>query len=106
MVVKELSDETHLLQTMGFTVQRFRKQAKLSQKQLAERVGKSVVTVSMLERGQMNPSLLTLQAVAQALGTDLPLLLSTPDCVCISQGQLIKKFYPPFLCPTSKRKEK
>jgi transcriptional regulator with XRE-family HTH domain len=50
----------------------------LSQRELAERAHLPVEAISRLERGQGNPTLGTLVAVAKALGADVHELLVTP----------------------------
>jgi transcriptional regulator with XRE-family HTH domain len=49
-------------------VRRLRAKKKLSQKALADKVGISVSSVSMLERGQRSPPLETIEKMAKALG--------------------------------------
>ena len=50
-----------------------RKLAGLTQKQLAERIGKPGSHLCKLETGKHNPSVATLEAIAEALGCELVL---------------------------------
>lgn len=52
-----------------------RRDAGMTQEQLAERCGVTVETISRLERGKQVPSLARLVVVAESLGTGLPALL-------------------------------
>ncbi len=52
---------------VGLKIRDFRKAAGLTQEQLAERIGKSVQTISQIERGGFAPSLGTIEAIAKAL---------------------------------------
>jgi transcriptional regulator with XRE-family HTH domain len=51
----------------------------MSQDELAERSGVSVSFISDLARGRANPSLKTMEAIAVALDTSLPMLLEFTD---------------------------
>jgi transcriptional regulator with XRE-family HTH domain len=57
-----------LLMRFAENVHRLRLKNKLSQKDLAKRVGISVSYVSMLERGHRSPPLETIEKLAKALG--------------------------------------
>ncbi len=52
---------------VGQNVARFRKQQNLTQEQLEERSGLSQQYISELERGQRNPTVITLYQITQAL---------------------------------------
>lgn len=54
---------------VGRNVKAARLKAKLSQEQLAERSGFTQQYLSGLERGQRNPTIVSLYEIAQALGT-------------------------------------
>lgn len=56
---------------IGSRIRAARTQAKLTQQQLADRLGKSVDTISNLERGSSLASIETLSGVAAALGVPL-----------------------------------
>jgi transcriptional regulator with XRE-family HTH domain len=53
---------------VGANAARLRKEAGLTQEQLAERSGLSQQYISGLERGRRNPTVVTLYELAQALG--------------------------------------
>jgi transcriptional regulator with XRE-family HTH domain len=53
---------------VGQNVRRFRLKRGLTQEQFAERSGFSQQYISGLERGQRNPTIVTLYELAQALG--------------------------------------
>ena len=55
----------------GNSVRQFRKQAKLTQEQLAEAAGISPYYVGQIERGEASPSLSVADDLAQALGIPL-----------------------------------
>jgi len=61
---------------IGLRVREARKAAGLTQVALAERLGRTVESISNLERGKSLPSLEGLAAIADALGWRLPDLLS------------------------------
>ena len=60
---------------IGLRVQALRKVRGLTQEGLAERSGKSVDTLSLIERGRILPALDTLYALAEGLGEPLTTLL-------------------------------
>lgn len=64
--------EKDLLLCLGRQIQRFRKDAKLTQQQLGDRVGLSYISIGKLERGETFTSLGTLFAIAKALNRSLP----------------------------------
>lgn len=53
-----------LLFRLGQRIMNLRTKAKISQEELAEAVGEVFNTISMLERGQINPKLKLLYAIA------------------------------------------
>lgn len=55
------------LVALGETVRRLRKDAKLTQEELAARAGLSANYVGEIERGERNPSVLALFALARGL---------------------------------------
>ena len=65
-----------ILQKVGEEVRERRKQQSLSQEALAHMAGVHSNVIGRLERGSYNPTLLTLDAVAQNLDTSLPELLA------------------------------
>jgi transcriptional regulator with XRE-family HTH domain len=56
-----------LAKTFGRNLRRARKEKGLSQEALAHEVGLAVTYVGQLERGQRNPTLKTIEALAKAL---------------------------------------
>lgn len=56
---------------VGRRVKALRKQLKLSQEELAEKVGKTVDAISSIERGASKPLLDTAHALSEALGVRL-----------------------------------
>ena len=59
---------------IGQSIQEARKKAKLTQKELAEKVGIATITVQQYERGVRTPKIETLQKIAQALNIDVGIL--------------------------------
>ena len=64
-----------LAEIIGIRVQAARKECGLTQEQLAEAIGKTVETVSNIERGVKLPGLLTLYAISEALDVELAALI-------------------------------
>ncbi|HID57335.1 TPA: XRE family transcriptional regulator [Candidatus Poribacteria bacterium] len=60
---------------LGKRLQRLRRQAGLSQEELAERAGISRVTIARIETGEQSPRYETLIALAKGLGSSLDQLL-------------------------------
>ena len=56
---------------IGSAVRAARKRAGISQSELAERTGTSQPSVARLEKGLVSPTVVTLDRIARALGTDL-----------------------------------
>lgn len=56
---------------VGSTVRAARRRAGMSQTELAELTGSSQPSVARLERGLVSPTVITLDRIARALGTDL-----------------------------------
>lgn len=73
-----------LVKAIGVNLVRLRRDAGLSQAALARAAGVGKATLSQLEAGQRNPTLETLYALANALGTTLGALL-TRDGACSSE---------------------
>jgi len=63
----------------GLAVRRCRTQAGISQERLAELAGVERAYVSALERGRRNPTLLTQQRIAAALGVTLHQLIGDAE---------------------------
>jgi transcriptional regulator with XRE-family HTH domain len=67
---------SHLVTCLGLFVRARRKQAGYSQDRFASAVGVHRTYMGLLERGKVNPTLETLDAVAQRLGLDIIELLT------------------------------
>lgn len=65
-------------QRIGRRVMDARRAARLTQGQLAERVGVAEHTIGRLERGEQEPPLARLEVIAETLGTTLAELVRTP----------------------------
>ena len=63
---------TKILKNFGEQVKKKRKQANLSQEELAEKLGVHRTYMSFIERGQRNPSLLMVFKISRALKIKLP----------------------------------
>ena len=72
-----MSNETPLYKLIGKRIRTFRKDAGLTQADLAHRVGIARVSVSNLENGRQRVSLEHLVAIAQILGVELSELMPT-----------------------------
>lgn len=77
----------------GLRVQTLRKHSQLTQEDLAEKIDRSVDTVSNVERGFSSPRIETAYRIAEALGVDIHELfdVSSIDIVDRERRQLIKK---------------
>ncbi len=70
-------NDKELLLTFGRNVQKYRKQIKLSQEKLAERVGFHSTYVGMIERADRKVSILATTKLAMALGVTLNDLIAS-----------------------------
>lgn len=68
-----------LRERVGANVRRARTQAGLVQRAVAASSGVDVSSLSKIENGQGNPTLDTLERLAEAIGTDPAALLFSPD---------------------------
>ena len=68
-------DEAKLLRAFGKRLAEIRKSKGLTQSELAERVGVSVVTIAYIETGKRWVRLGTMYKIARALGVDVGELL-------------------------------
>lgn len=57
-----------------------RKEANLSQEELAKKIGVSKSSVNMYERGEREPGFETLEAIADCFNADIDFLLGKSDC--------------------------
>lgn len=76
---------------IGQSIQEARKKAKLTQKELAEKVGIATITVQQYERGVRTPKIETLQKIAQALNIDVGVLYGVE--VNKSNPQYLNRLY-------------
>lgn len=68
-----------LLQNLGCCIRKIRNQNNLSQEELAARAGLHRTYIGSLERGERNPTLMTVQKIANALNLSLVELLIICD---------------------------
>ena len=73
------SKEREYLKILGERIRGFRIGKKMTQSQLADEAGLHTVSLSSIERGVANPSVLTLRNIARALGLSLPELLTIDE---------------------------
>ena len=64
---------------VGEEIKKARLKKKLSQRQLARKIGKTGQFISLIEKGENNPSLETLITIAVALDVSIEELISTPE---------------------------
>ncbi len=72
-------DSEKLYELVGQKVERQRREAKLSQTQLAQRCGLARGSIANIESGNQRPTLHTLWSLADALGVDMRSLLPSRD---------------------------
>ncbi|MFD2648249.1 helix-turn-helix domain-containing protein [Devosia albogilva] len=75
---------------IGANVRRYRLQADLTQARVAELMGVDRAYVSALERGQRNPTVLSLWNIAEALGVHIASLFAE-DVLQLDQGSRGKR---------------
>lgn len=68
-----------IAQLLGQNIRRLRQQKSWSQEQLSEATGLHRTYISQIERGVRNPTLTIIQKFSDALGVQVPVLLSTGD---------------------------
>jgi transcriptional regulator with XRE-family HTH domain len=73
-----LSDMIEVMVALAENLRKFRKRAKISQKQLADRIGISCPRISEIESGNGNPTVKTLEKIATALQVEPMDLLRKP----------------------------
>ena len=61
---------------LGANIRKYRKQIGITQEQLAEKIGKSVNYIGMIERGEKIPSLETFINILNSLGVSADMVLS------------------------------
>lgn len=72
-------DSERLYQLVGQKVERQRREARLSQTQLAELCNLARGSIANIESGNQRPTLHTLWSLAEALKVDMRLLLPSPE---------------------------
>lgn len=76
-----------LRERVGYNVRRARTEAGLGQRAVAASSGVDVSSLSKIERGMGNPTLDTLERLAEAIGTDPAALLFSPDFARDEEGE-------------------
>ena len=79
-----------LKRTVGNNITKFRKEAKIRQEELAERVGITSSTLSKIENGEGNVKLNTLEKIAEELQVRVVDLMYEDDVLVLSKN-LLKK---------------
>ena len=72
-------ESERLYELVGRKVEQQRREAKLSQTQLAQRCGLARGSIANIERGNQRATLHTLWSLADALNVDMRLLVPSPD---------------------------
>jgi len=72
-------DTEEILRSFGANVRQSRKQANMTQEDLAEAIGRSVDTVSNIERGAASTRIGTAALIAETLKTNLSELFERPS---------------------------
>jgi transcriptional regulator with XRE-family HTH domain len=72
-------DSSPLLVDLGVAVKRLRREADLTQKQLAERIGLHHTYISHIERGATNPTWAALSRLSKGLGVPRWVLVKRVD---------------------------
>ncbi|KPG81675.1 MULTISPECIES: helix-turn-helix domain-containing protein [Pseudomonas] len=67
----------NLADYFGLAIRRHRELLRLSQEELANRANIDRTYISGVERGARNPTLLVMQKIATALGSDLDVIFAT-----------------------------
>jgi len=78
---------TKLCDAISKRLKEYRKEHDLPQEQFAEKAGISLPLLSELERGLANPTLQTLEKIAQAMGLPVAEMLDA-DCCLADEGRL------------------
>lgn len=77
--MRRIPDSERLYELVGQKVERQRREAKLSQTQLAHRCGFARGSIANIESGRQRPTLHTLWTLADALSVDMRSLLPSPE---------------------------
>jgi transcriptional regulator with XRE-family HTH domain len=90
------NSNSELGQRLGRNVSKMRKEAGLTQEELASRIEVEPETVSRMERGATVPSLSTLEMISVALGIRLSDLLEEPAPSLHHETRLIQAWITPL----------
>jgi len=72
-------DDNEFLNALGNRIHDLRKEKKISQTELAERIGTKHTAIGRLERGEVNTSVIMLRKIAKELEVSLIELISIGD---------------------------
>ena len=81
-----------LLSTLSINIKRLRKELDLSQELLANRSGLHRTYIGAIERGERNATLSSLEVLAEALGVNIPTLLTIHD----NKSGVLENENPPY----------
>ena len=95
-MTKKANIQKDLAKRLGSSLSAARKQAALTQGELAEKVGVDTETISRFERGATMPSLVTLQMLAVALNVTMAELIGEASSMPNDQAQLIASWLSPL----------
>jgi len=73
----------------GKRIKALRKAKKMTQEQLAERLGKSDVAIRMMESGKTGSSVTTLIGLAIALDTTIDYIVMGRNCVVVEEDEKV-----------------
>lgn len=85
---------------VGKRIKELRKEQKLTQQQLADKVGVTYIQIGRYETGKSNASADILQKVAAALGTTADFLMSGGNAEQLSDKELLQQFKEVELLPS------
>ena len=75
-IIAEVLEKVEISQRIGYYISQARKEVGMTQKELAEKTSIYQADISKIERGLANPSIETLQRIADGLGADLKISFS------------------------------
>ena len=70
-ITTEVLEKVEISQRIGYYISQARKEVRMTQKELAEKTSIYQADISKIERGLANPSIETLQRIADGLGAEL-----------------------------------
>lgn len=74
-----MNESEHIVRTVGDCIKDMRKSAKMTQAELAKKIGLSTITIRQYESNAREPRFATLQSIAAALECETSALLPTPN---------------------------